>query len=491
MNILFIAVDDMNDWIGPLGGLDVAKTPHLDQLASMSMTFTNAHCSSPVCSPSRLSLMTGIEPAKTGKIKNEWYDGPKWREVEDYARIETLGQFFKNRGYKTLAGGKIYHTLAPPWKTINHADPSAWDYYFPSVQVPLPYQKRAAREVIDPQEFMGKRHSYFTWGPLDLKDEKMADHQVVDWALHELNKDFNQPIFLAVGLFRPHMPWEVPKKYFDMYPLEEIPDLKIKDNDLEDAIDHGRRSWHRFVLENDQWKKVIQAYLACLTFTDAQIGRLLDGVKNSGYADNTIIVLWSDHGMHLGEKENWEKFTLWEESTRVPLLFKVPGITKPGTRSHQPVSLLDIYPTLAALTGNPIPAHCDGVSLKPQLTDGQKSRDRSAMTSLEFRSGLIGHSLRSADYRYISYPALGFEELYNHEEDPNEFKNIAYNPSYISILEKFRNELTARVPGITKERITNLSSQFEVRNDSILNLDYKKLYELPFKKTHIPIKLTP
>jgi len=173
-NIMFIAVDDMNDWIGPLGGLDIAITPNLDRLAQESLTFTNAHCASPACSPSRLSIMSGIEPAKTGKMENEWYDGPQWRDVPEYSNIETLAQFFKNRGYESLGGGKLYHTLAPPWTNLNHADPEEWDFYFPSVYGPIPYQKRARKEVINPDHFMGRRLAYFTWGPIDVADEKMA-----------------------------------------------------------------------------------------------------------------------------------------------------------------------------------------------------------------------------------------------------------------------------------------------------------------------------
>jgi arylsulfatase A-like enzyme len=488
-NILFIAVDDMNDWIGPLGGLDIAITPNLDRLAQESLTFTNAHCASPACSPSRLSIMSGVEPAKTGKMENEWYDGPQWRDVPEYSNIETLAQFFKNRGYESLGGGKLYHTLAPPWTNLNHADPEEWDFYFPSVYGPIPYQKRASKEVINPDHFMGRRLAYFTWGPIDVTDEKMADYQVVDWARYELAQSHEKPFFLACGIFRPHMPWEVPQKYFDMYPLDEIPDLEIMEDDLADALDHNRRSWHRFVLENNQWKHVIQAYLACISFADAQIGRLLDGLDNSAYRDNTIIVLWADHGMHIGEKENWEKFTLWEESTRVPFFMKVPGVTKAGSRCNQPVSLLNIYPTLAEVAGFQVPEHCDGISLLPQLKDPESKTDRSAMTSYRFYGNMESYSLRGENYRYICYPKIRLEELYDHRLDPGEFNNIAYVEKNQAILEKFRSELQSRVDGLSLDNIIEGPDGYTIANETVTKIGYEKIEDLNFIRKHFPLNI--
>jgi len=444
-NILFIAIDDMNDWIGPLKGISITKTPNLDQLAKRSVVFSNAHCSSPACSPSRLSVMTGVLPHKSNILDNQWYDGPKWREISSLKNIETLDQFFKNRGYKTLGGGKIYHSLAPPWTLMNQADPTGWDFYFPNIYAPIPFQIRGKKEIIDPDSFKGKRHKYFTWGPLDLEDQKMSDYHVVDWVISELEKEHNKPLFLAFGLFRPHMPWEVPKKYFEMFPLETIESLNILENDLEDAYDHGRRKWHKFVKDNKQWKKVIQAYLASIAFADNQIGRVLRSLESSKHHKNTIIILWSDHGMHIGEKENWEKFTLWEESTRVPLLINYPGMTQKGILCDEPISLIDIYPTLSELAGFEPPTHCDGESLIPQLNNVSFERKKSALTSFRFSSGEIGHALRSKNFRYIYYMSNNLEELYNHEIDPNEFDNLAYNPKYSQKIQLFRKELNNRV----------------------------------------------
>lgn len=484
-NILFIAVDDLNDWIGPLGGNVQSKTPNLDRLADLSMVFANAHCASPACSPSRLAIMTGVQPSKSGSMQNEWYDGPQWRKQPMLKHIETIEQFFKNRGYETLAGGKIYHTLSPPWQTINHAEAGSWDFYFPSVHVPIPYQIRAPKAVINPPHFKGTRHPYFTWGPLQVRDEKMADSQVVDWACYELSRKHDKPFYLACGLFRPHMPWEVPQKYFDRYALESIADLNIQDNDLKDAFDHGRRSWHKYVLANKQWKHVIQAYLASIAFTDVQLGRLLDGLEASAYRDNTIVVLWSDHGMHIGEKENWEKFTLWEESTRVPLMIKVPGLTQAGSRSDQPASLLDIYPTLAEAAGFAVPKHCDGVSLLPLLKNPETKRSRSALTSFKFnfrkvqKRGktvqVIGHALRGERYRYIYYETVGLEELYDHQTDPGEYTNLAYKDKYAMIVHGFRNELMSRVNGLTLSQMAALPDGYTIDNGHVSSVAFKTM----------------
>lgn len=487
-NILFIAVDDMNDWVGPLGGLSIAKTPNMDKLAAQSVTFTNAHIACPACAPSRVAIMTGVQPSKTDIMQNSPYDGPQWRKIPILKKIETIEQFFKNRGYKTLAGGKIYHTLAPPWLTINQAEADGWDFYFPSVHIPIPYQIRAKDEVIRPKSFAGKRYEWFTWGPIDIPDEKMADYHIVDWARYELSQKHEKPFYLACGITKPHIPWEVPQKYFDMYPLEDIPDLVVQENDLEDAFDHGRRDWHKFVLENNQWKKVIQAYLASITFADAQIGRLLEGLEKSAYAKNTVIVLWSDHGMHIGEKENWEKFTLWEESTRIPLIFKFPGIANQGARCSEPVSSLDIYPTLAGLAGFEVPAHCDGKSLVPQLSDVSIPTNRSALISFRFengvRKGFPGHSLRSKRYRYIYYEYNRLEELYDHETDPNEFNNLAYHTNYKEIIRNFRNELVERVKRdkVTPEELAKNPVGYTVKDNKVHAESFVTMEKLPFKK---------
>ncbi len=483
-NILFIAIDDMNDWIGPLGGFNISQTPNLDKLASQSMVFENAHCASPACHPSRLSIMTGILPSKSGNMKNVSYDGPQWRKEAIFKDIETMEQFFKNRGYKTLAGGKIYHTLTPEWVTSSLIEPESWDFYFPSAYINAPYQMRAKEEVAYPPHFRGHRYKAFAWGPIDAEDEKMSDYQVVDWARYELKQKHEKPFFLACGIFRPHLPWEVPQKYFDMYPLEDIPDLIIQEDDVKDGIQlNSRRYMHKFVLENKQWKHVIQAYLASIAFADAQIGRLIETLNASEYRDNTIVVLWSDHGAHIGEKEVYEKFTLYEEATHVPFIIKAPGTTRPGSRSNQPVSLLDIYPTLAELTAYKIPEHCDGTSLLPLLINPETKREHSALTSYKMQGySAVGHSLRSERYRYIYYTNLNLEELYDHQNDSNEFNNIAYDASNAGIVDAFRMELLERVGGLSINEMKKKPENYVIKDGKIENTKFISMEDFPLKE---------
>jgi len=236
-----------------------------------------------------------------------------------------------------------------------------------------------------------------------------------------------------------------------MYPLENIVLPECKKDDLEDAFDHGRRWIHKWVVDNNQWEKVIQSYAASITFSDAMVGRLLDAFEKSEYAENTIVVLWSDHGMHMGEKENIEKFTLWERSTRVPLIISVPGLTQAGTKCKQPVSLMDLYPTLVDLTGFDKPSHLDGRSLLPQIKD-PNTRTSPVMTSYQFtwtEQPITGHAVRSIRYRYIYYPEINLEELYDHEVDPKEWDNIAYKKENKGIIEEHRKVMLDMLPQLT------------------------------------------
>lgn len=451
-NIIFISIDDLNDWINPLefGGLSGLKTPNFDRLRKMSMSFTNAHIPSPACAPSRLAIMTGMSPANSGVTG---WKHANWRAVPALKNIVTMEQFFKGKGYETMAGGKIYHTLAPPRATINQSEAKGWDYYYPSLRVPIPFQVRAPDSIISPKNFKGIQPDYFTWGPISLGDEYMADFHIAEWAKHELSRSREKPLFLAVGLTKPHDPWEVPQKYFDLYPLETVPDLEIKKDDLEDAFNHNRRPLHRFITDNNQVKKVIQAYMATISFTDAMLGKLLDDLEKSALSKNSIIVLWSDHGMHMGEKENWEKFTLWERSTRAPLFVIAPGITTPGSSTHVPVSMIDLFPTLAELTGEKIPDYCDGQSLVPMLK-GQSFEHEPALTSYDLTEGGganqgDGHTIRTSRYRYIYYPFLNLEELYDHNTDKNEWTNIAYKSTSKKIIQEHRKLMSEQVPGLT------------------------------------------
>ena len=416
-NVLFIAIDDLNDWIGCLGGHPDVKTPNLDRLAARGVLFTSAHCAAPACNPSRAALMTGIRPSTSGIYHNPH----PWRKSPVLAKAVTLPQHFMAHGYRVVGGGKIYHGRFP--------DPPSWQEYFPS------QTKNRPPDPVPPRRPVNgiPNTAHFDWGPLDVQDGRMGDYKVVDWAIGELKKKHDKPFFLACGLFRPHLPWYVPRKYFDMYPLDKIHLPEINENDLDDVPAIGRQIArpgrdHKKVIQHKQWRKAVQGYLASITFTDAQVGRLLDAFDAGGHAKNTVVVLWSDHGWHLGEKLHWRKFALWEEATHNVLMFVAPGVTKPRGRCDRPVGLIDIYPTLIDLCGLKAKPELEGLTLLPLLKDPSAKRDRPALTT----HGRNRHSVRSQRWRYIRYND-GSEELYDRDKDPLEWKNLAGDPAYAQV----------------------------------------------------------
>lgn len=419
LNVLFIAIDDLNDWTGFLGGNTQVKTPNLDRLAAQGTAFTRAYCAAPLCNPSRAALMTGILPSRSGVYENsqDWRTSPLLRDAV------TLPQHFMANGYTAMGSGKIYHGDFP------HA--ASWESYWPSQSQTKPDDPKPPQK---PWKGGAAAKAQFDWGPLDVADGEMGDAKVVTWVGEQLKAPHEKPFFLACGLFRPHLPWYVPQKYFDMYPVDQIVLPEVKENDLDDVPPIGLEMAnpggdHKRVVENGKWKEAVQAYLACISFTDACLGQLLDAVAASPHRDNTLIVLWSDHGWHLGEKEHWRKFTLWEEATRNVLIFAGTGITA-GQRCEVPVGLIDVYPTLTELCGLPAREGIDGISLVPQLRDPAATRERPALTTFKFNN----HAVRSARWRYIRY-SDGTEELYDHDADPMEWTNLAGDAQYASVKE--------------------------------------------------------
>ncbi len=427
-NVLFIAIDDLNDWIGALGGHPQAKTPNLDRLAERGVLFTHAYTAVPACNPSRAALMTGIPAHRSGVYLNS----QPWRPAMPDA--VTLPQHFRKAGYWVGGSGKIYHGAYP--------DPASWDEYWPS------QTKNKPDDPMPPNRPVNgiPKTAHFDWGPVDAPTEEMGDAKVVDWVAAKLAGEFDKPFFLACGMFRPHLPWYAPQKYFDMFPLESIELPSVNPDDLVDVPAAGVRMArpdgdHKKVIEHHQYRQAVQGYLASIAFVDEQIGRLLDAFDNSRYANNTILILWTDHGWHLGEKHHWRKFALWEEATRVPLMMVVPKAVAPGlsagtqagVRVETPVSLLDIYPTLVDLAGleeNPALA---GWSLVPLLEDPKAEWDKPALTT----HGRANHALRTPLYRYIRY-ADGGEELYDHRTDPMEWKNLARDPQYSAVIDALK-----------------------------------------------------
>lgn len=408
-NVLFIAIDDLNDWIGCMGGHPDTRTPNLDRLAARGTLFTNAHCAAPLCNPSRAALMTGIRPSTSGVYMNS----NPWRKAPALAQAMTLPQHFMAHGYKAIGSGKIFHGA--------YEDPASWDDYWPSKKKCVPPSAQPAKR---PLNGYSSPSDHFDWGPMDATDEEMGDYKVVSWGLEQLAAKHDKPLFLACGFTKPHLPWYVPRKYFDQFPLEGVHLPEVKADDLDDVPAVGRKiagvREHEGVVAHDQWKQAVRSYLATIAFVDGQIGRLLDGFEKSPMASDTIVCLWSDHGWHLGEKLHWRKFTLWEEATRNILTIAAPGVTKPGGRCTRPVSHMDIYPTLTDLCGLPVRDGLEGTSLVPLLKDPAAPWDRPALTTY----GCDRHTVRSERWRYIRYND-GTEELYDHAKDPNEWTNLA------------------------------------------------------------------
>ena len=281
----------------------------------------------------------------------------------------------------------------------------------------------------------------FDWGPVQADVSEMGDYQVADWVINQLNKDFNQPVFLGCGFFRPHLPWYVPPKYFEKFPLDEIILPTIKEDDLDDIPPFGVKvatvvGDHKAVIEHHQWKQAVQGYLASINFMDDQLGRVLEAFEKRSDKDNWVIVLWSDHGWHLGEKLHWRKFALWEEATHNIMLWVVPGMTDPGGRCEEAVSLIDIYPTLNDICGLKHLPQLEGTSLVPQLKAPKTPRDFPVLTTYLFKN----HSLRDKRWRYIRYNDGG-EELYDHDKDSYEWTNLAQKSEYKDVLEKMRKWL--------------------------------------------------
>ncbi len=442
-NYLFIAIDDLNDWVGCLGGHPQVKTPNIDRLAARGTLFANAHTQAPLCNPSRTSLLTGLRPSTTGVYALQ----PKLRDVASLKDAVTLPQALQRGGYRTLGVGKIFHDNLPAaelarefevWGEVEH------------------YKTTPARKFVttpDPIKLMD-------WGPFPEKDSEHDDWKVADWALEQLKTKAPQPFLLAVGLRLPHVPLYAPQKWFDLYPDDKLVMPPVKEDDRADVpefawylhwkLPEPRLSWLR---ANNQWRPLVRGYLATISFMDAQVGRLLDALEANELADNTVVVLWSDHGWHLGEKGVSGKNTLWERSTRVPLIFAGPGVAR-GARCASPVELLDLYPTLVELSGLPPKAGLEGHSLAPLLKDATAKRAWPAITT----HNRDNHAVRSEHWRYIRY-ADGSEELYDHRRDPNEWTNLARDPRYAKVSAAHRRWLpnvnAPPVPGSAARLLIN------------------------------------
>lgn len=417
-NVLFIAADDLNDWIGCLGGHPQVKTPNLDALAARGTLFTNAHTQAPLCNPSRASLLLGLRPSSTGIYGL----APGVRKVDATRERISLPQAFRRAGYRTSASGKIWHdgSLTPAQMG------EEFEIVVRAPGMPKP-PKRISTFPAD--------HPAMDWGQFPEHDEDQADWKIAEAACEAIRTaPSDRPFFAACGFRLPHVPCFASARWFDLYPDATLQMPPVLETDRDDT---PRFSWYLHwrlpeprlnqLRKYNEWRPLVRAYLASVSFMDSQVGRVLDALTQSGREKDTIVVFWSDHGWHLGEKLITGKNTLWERSTRVPLIFAGPGITG-GARCERPAELLDLFPTLLELAGLPKVEGLEGISLRPQLADATAPRERPAITT--HNQG--NHSVRDERWRYIRY-ADGSDELYDRNADPNEWNNLAADPAQAGV----------------------------------------------------------
>ena len=434
--MLFIAMDDLNDWIGCLGGHPQTITPNLDRLAASGVLFTNAHCPAPACNPCRSAIFTGRAPNVSGLYDNR----QQMREIMPDETI--IPQYFRDHGYHAAGSGKLLHYFI---------DAQSWDEYFPKAESenPFPQTFYPAKRPVSLIHGGPWQYVETDWAALDVTDEEFGgDWSVSKWIGEQLQQKHDKPFFLGCGLYRPHEPWFVPKKYFEPFPLDSIqlpPGYRA--DDLDDVPAAGvRMAKNRYfahIQEQDQWKQGVQGYLASIHFADAMLGRVLDALESGPNANNTIVVLWSDHGWQLGEKEHWQKYTPWRAVTRVPLMIRVPDAiskalpagTQAGGVCEAPVNLLSLYPTLLDLCDLPSKAKNDGPSLLPLLNNPVDNEWNH--NSITYLSTPNAYAISGRGHRYIHY-ADGSEELYDITADPHEWTNLASQDSAESLLAEFR-----------------------------------------------------
>jgi arylsulfatase A-like enzyme len=447
-NVLFIIADDLNSWIGALGRHPSVKTPNIDALAARGTLFTHAYCSAPYCNASRMGIFTGCLPTTTGIYQDESF----WDRTH---RPITFVERLRESGYHTVGGGKVFHGVfdyaAAGQTGADHAEwrevenrPELWVDFLTNEVEPLP-DGRPLNRLFDFGNFAAvpKPYHHFDWGPLpDDRVNRIPDEKVMNYVCNFLSETPPEPFFCAAGLYKPHLPWHVPARFFDLYDPNAIALPLVRADDLDDVPPIGR-DWalsppdHERITGAGQWGAAVHGYLAAISYCDHLVGEIVSALDRSGLANRTIIVLCGDNGFHLGEKLHWRKFALWEEATRVPLIISAPAVQDAPKRVYQPVSLIDIYPTMLRLCGLDCPP-VDGMDLVPLLFDrtGSVTRPPAVMTW-----GRGNHSVRTAEWRLIRYHD-GSEELYDHRADPFEWQNLAGSVD----LEEVRTELRQAIP---------------------------------------------
>lgn len=434
-NVLFISVDDMNNDLGAYGS-PVVHSPNLDRLAARGVRFDRAYCQFPLCSPSRSSLMTGLRPDTT-RVFDLTYHFRK-----GLPGVVTLPQFFGKRGYHVARVGKIYHYGNPGQiGTSGLDDPESWmEFHNPAGRDKTLLEPRLVNHT--PKRGLGSAMAYLS--DEEGQDEDHTDGMVATKAIEIIEREKDRPWFVAVGFYKPHTPYIAPRKYFDLYPTERITVPEIPagyTNQVPWPALGGTQPWPWFGVTREQARECKRAYYATISFVDAQIGRVLDAVDRLGLRDNTLVVFWSDHGYHLGERGLWMKQSNFEESARVPLVVAAPGLRGAGRGCRRTVELVDLYPTLVDLAGFEVPAGLEGVSLRPLLERPTARWTRPAYTQVQ-RGRFPGHSIRTERWRYTEWDggARGVE-LYDHRADPGELRNLASDPRWARTIAGLREQL--------------------------------------------------
>ena len=511
-NVLYIMCDDLNHYVAGMGGHPQGKTPNINRLMKMGVSFMNAHTNHPVCLPSRTSLFSGLYPHTTGALG---WEG--WDNSDILKNSVSMFQHFKKNGYNLFGTGKLYHSSRRHKEVWQNEDGTS-NFAGNTDYGPVPWDgkskgwlmhsstKDMEKLITEYQQKIWKDRGEHTFGPLsDIPEYKpdeekgipgykgwaranrkpfryvddddrdlMSDELSAKFAADVLKRKHDKPFLLGVGFIRPHTPMYAPKKYFDMFPLDEIQLPPYKEDDLDDCEEFKHLIFkygfqrHELYLKYggvEMWKRCVQAYLACVAFADDQLGKVLDALEKSPYAKNTIIVFTSDHGFHLGEKSYNFKLTNWEVSTRVPFIVAAPGIAHKGAKCHHPISLLDIYPSLIDLCNLPENPNAgsnnqplDGHSIKPLLLDPDNGKWQgppvalTAIYSQDETNGQVYHySVRSKDWRYTLY-SNDAEELYDHRTDPHEWHNLTKDEKYSHVKAELRWQLLSLLGGDTDKK---------------------------------------
>ncbi|MDX9880471.1 MAG: sulfatase [Prolixibacteraceae bacterium] len=458
MNVLFISVDDMNNDLGCYGNT-LVKSPNIDRLASRGIAFSNSYCQFPLCNPSRSSVLTGMRPDRTRVFDLNYHFR---QEIPD---VVTLPQMFINNGYFVARVGKMYHYANPGHIGTNGLDDRAsWMERINPVGID---RSSLEPDLINytPDRGLGTAMSFLS--DRKGKDEDHTDGKVATEVIKLLEQHMDKPFFIGAGFYKPHCPWIAPEKYFDLYRIDDMKLPEISDETPSNYPEQslaGTIPWPYFGINPDNARECKLAYFATISYIDSQIGRLLEAIDSLGLANNTIIVLWSDHGYHLGEHGLWHKRSCFEESAKCPLIISVPGLKSNGKICQRIVELIDIYPTLAELTNISTPETVDGRSLLPLLNNPDVKWKYPAFTQFQGED-ISGHSVRTERWRYTEwdYGNSGIE-LYDQKKDQQELKNLAHNPKYASVVKQMKASLKKNHPELvsggkaianTKEKYSN------------------------------------